>query len=115
VIEMKIAVPSKGENGLRDRVADTFSRAPAFTIVTIQDDKIHDIKVIKNNASEMSQGAGPVAARTLKENGVNVLLSSDIGPGATNILETIGIAIGSASQNEKVKETVDRYLAQLEV
>jgi predicted Fe-Mo cluster-binding NifX family protein len=112
---MKIAVPSKGEKGLRDRVADTFSRAPAFTIVTIQDDEISDVKVVKNKAAEMSQGAGPVAARTLKENGVNVLLSSDIGPGATNILETIGIAIGSASQDEKVKETVDRYLAQLEV
>jgi predicted Fe-Mo cluster-binding NifX family protein len=56
-----------------------------------------------------------VAARTLKENGVNVLLSSDIGPGATNILETIGIAIGGASQDEKVKEIVGRYLAQLEV
>jgi predicted Fe-Mo cluster-binding NifX family protein len=112
---MKIAVPSKGEKGLRDRVADTFSRAPAFTIVTIQDDEITDVKVVKNKAAEMSQGAGPVAARTLKENGVNVLLSSDIGPGATNILETIGIAIGDASKNEKVKETVDRYLAQLEV
>ena len=39
---MKIAVPSKGEKGLRDRVADTFSRAPAFTIVTIRDEEIID-------------------------------------------------------------------------
>jgi len=107
---MKIAVPSKGEKGLRDRVADTFSRAPAFTIVTIQDDEITDVNVIKNKAAEMSQGAGPVAARTLKENQVEVLISGDIGPGATNILETIDIRIGKAEPGAKVKEAVENWV-----
>jgi predicted Fe-Mo cluster-binding NifX family protein len=107
---MKIAVPSKGEKGLRDRVAETFSRAPAFTIVTIQDDEITDVKVVKNKAAEMSQGAGPVAARTLKENQVEVLISGDIGPGATNILETIDIRIEKADPGTKVKEVVENWV-----
>jgi predicted Fe-Mo cluster-binding NifX family protein len=110
---MKIAVPSKGEKGLRDRVADTFSRAPAFTIVTIRDGEIVDVKVIKNKAAEMSQGAGPVAARTLKENQVDVLISGDIGPGATNILETIEIRVEKAEPGAKVKEAVENWVKGL--
>jgi predicted Fe-Mo cluster-binding NifX family protein len=107
---MKIAVPSEGEKGLRDRVADTFSRAPAFTIVTIQEDEITDVKVVKNKAAEMNQGAGPVAARTLKENQVEVLISGDIGPGATNILETIEIRVEKAEPGEKIKQTVENWV-----
>ena len=107
---MKRAVPSKGEKGLRDRVADTFSRAPAFTIVTILDDEISGVEVIKNKAAEMSQGAGPLAARTLKENQVEVLISGDIGPGATNILETIEIRIEKAEPGTKVKEAVENWV-----
>lgn len=110
---MKIAVPSKGEKGLRDRVADTFSRAPAFTIVTIQVDEISDVKVVKNKAAEMRQGAGPVAARMLKENQVNVIISGDIGPGATNILETIEIRIEKAEPGAKVKEVVENWVKSL--
>ncbi len=110
---MKIAVPSKGEKGLRDRVADTFSRAPTFTIVTIREDKILDVKVVKNKAAEMSQGAGPVAARTLKENQVEVLIPGNIGPGATNILETIEIRVEKAEPGAKVKEVVENWVKSL--
>jgi predicted Fe-Mo cluster-binding NifX family protein len=110
---MKIAVPSKGEKGLRDRVADTFSRAHAFTIVTIQDGEISDVKVFKNKAAEMSQGAGPVAARTLKENQVDVIISGDIGPGATNILETIEIRVEKAEPGAKVKQVVENWVKSL--
>ena len=107
---MKIAVPSMGEKGLRDRVADTFSRAPAFTLVTIQEDKITEVNVIKNKAAEMRQGAGPLAARTLKENQVEVLISGDIGPGATNILETIDIRVEKAEPGTKIKEIVENWV-----
>jgi len=110
---MKIAVPTQGDRGLRDRVADTFSRAPYFTLVTVDDGGITGKMVIHNQASEVNQGAGPLAARTLKDNGVDVLLSGEIGPGATNILEAFGIEIGKASKDEKVRDAVDRYLAQL--
>jgi len=109
---MKIAVPTQGDRGLRDRVADTFSRAPYFTLVTVENGSVTDKKVIQNKAAEVAQGAGPLAARTLKDNGVDVLLSGEIGPGATNILEALGIIIGSASIDEKVRDAVDRFLAK---
>ncbi|HEX9916053.1 MAG TPA: NifB/NifX family molybdenum-iron cluster-binding protein [Candidatus Bathyarchaeia archaeon] len=109
---MKIAVPTQGDRGLRDRVADTFSRAPYFTLVTVENGGITGKTVIQNKAAEVAQGAGPLAARTLKDNGVDVLLSGEIGPGATNILEALGIIIGSASIDEKVRDAVDRFLAK---
>lgn len=111
---MKMAVPTQGDRGLRDRVADIFARAPYFTLVTVENGSITDKKVIQNKASEMKQGAGPLAARTLKDNGVDVLLSCEIGPGATSVLETIGIKIGGVTQDEKVKDAVERYLTQLQ-
>jgi predicted Fe-Mo cluster-binding NifX family protein len=115
VIKMKIAVPTQGDKGLRDRVADTFSRAPYFTMVTVENGAITAKKVVKNKASEVKQGAGPLAARTLKDDGIDVLLSDEIGPGAINILEAFGIKIGGASQDEKVRDAVDKYLAKLQV
>jgi len=111
---MKIAVPTQGDKGLRDRVADTFSRAPYFTIVTVENGAIAGKKVVQNKAAEVKQGAGPLAARTLKDAGVNVILSGEIGPGATSILDAFGIRVISASQNEKVRDAVDKCLAKLQ-
>jgi predicted Fe-Mo cluster-binding NifX family protein len=110
---MKIAVPSKGEKGLRDKVDDTFSRAHAFTIITIQNNKIHDVKIVKNKAAGLTQGAGPIAARTLKENNVNMLISGDIGPGATNILETIDIRVEKTDPGQKIKKAVENWVKAL--
>ena len=107
---MKLAVPTKDQKGLKDRVAQTFSRAPTFTLVTVEDGAIKDTEVIKNKAESLGQGAGPLATRTLKEHGVDVLLCGDIGPGASNILETIGIEFCKVDVDEKVKRAVEYYL-----
>jgi predicted Fe-Mo cluster-binding NifX family protein len=108
---MKIAVPTRREKGLRDTVAETFSRAPTYTIVTIKDGGIDEVQVIKNDAAKMAQGAGPIAARRLKENNVNLVLSGDIGPGARNILETIDISIKKVNVGQKVKEAINNYMS----
>jgi len=65
---------------------------------------------VKNRASEMSQGAGPVAARTLKENKVDVVLAGDIGPGARDILETIDIRVEKVEPGLRVKEALEKWV-----
>ena len=107
---MKLAVPTNDQKGLRDRVAQTFSRAPTFTLITVEDGAVKNTEVIKNKAESMEQGAGPLATRTLKEHGVDVLLCGDIGPGASNILETIGIEFCRVEVGEKVKRAVEYWL-----
>ena len=106
---MRIAIPTTGKRKLSNRVADTFSRAPTFTIVTFEDLELKGIEVIENPASAIEQGAGPIAARTIKDHGVDLLISGEMGPGARNILEAFEIKIHKASIGKKVSEIVEDW------
>ena len=112
VNDLKIAVPTKGKKLLNDRVADTFSRAPTFTIVTTQSGKIRETTVINNSAKDLTQGAGPMVASIMKDNSVNVVLSGDIGPGASRILKTIEIEIVDIEQGQKVRQVINNWLEE---
>jgi predicted Fe-Mo cluster-binding NifX family protein len=110
---MKIAFPTEGHRKLSDRVATTFSRAPTFTIVTIEDGKTQDSIVIENQAVSHEQGAGPLAVSTLKDHGVTVLIAGDVGPGASTILDALGIKIYSTEAGKKVKNVLTNWLDQM--
>ena len=109
---LKIAVPTTGNKLLNDRVADTFSRASTFTFVSVQNGKIMEVDLIKNDAQELKQGAGPLVAGIMKENGVELVLSGDIGPGASSILNTIDIKIVKIKSGLKVKNAVNNWLEE---
>jgi len=47
---------------------------------------------------------------TIKENNVDLLLTSEVGPGARNILEALEINIELVEQGKTVKELVKPYL-----
>ena len=107
---MRIAIPTTGKRKLTNKVADTFSRAPNFTIVTIEDNQIKTLDVVHNPGETLDRGAGPLAARLLKENQVDLLLTSELGPGARNILEALEIQIELVEQGNTVKKVVATYL-----
>ena len=107
---MRIAIPTTGKRKLSNRVADTFSRAPTFTIVTIENLEIKDIEVIENTASTMEQGAGPVAAIILRENKVDILISGLLGPGARVILEAFNIKIHDIAFGKKVRDAIEEWI-----
>ena len=107
---MRIAIPTVGKRKLTNKVADTFSRAPSFTIVTLEDKEIKAVEVIDNPALDIEKGAGPIAARTIKDQNVDVLLSGDLGPGAKNILEAFEIKVYPVKTGTKVKEIVEDWL-----
>ena len=112
---MKIAFPTENYRKLSDRIATTFSRAPTFTIVTIEDGKTQDSIVIENQAVSHEQGAGPLAVSTLKDNGVTVLISGDVGPGASTILDALGIKVYSTKAGKKVKNVLADWLDQMDI
>ena len=107
---IRIAIPTTGKRKLTNKVADTFSRAPHFTIVTIEDNQIKKLDVVQNPGETLERGAGPLAARILKEKQVDLLLTSEVGPGAKNILEALEIQINMVEQGNTVKEVVAAYL-----
>ena len=108
---MRIAIPTIGKRKLTNRVSDTFSRAPSFTILNLDGEKITETYVIKNPAAGLEKGAGPIAARTIKDQGTNLLITSEMGPGARNILEAFDIRIHVVPEGKKVKEAVEDWLS----
>ncbi|MBD3171780.1 iron-molybdenum cofactor-binding protein [Candidatus Bathyarchaeota archaeon] len=107
---MRIAIPTEGKRKLSNKVADTFSRTSKFTIVTIKDSKIDSVELISNPGETPERGAGPLAARALKENNVDLVLTGEMGPGAKNILDALNIEIKLVEQGKSVKEVVSPYI-----
>ena len=68
------------------------------------------VEVINNPASAMENGAGPIAARTIKDLNVDVLISGEMGPGARTILETYEIKIYEAAIGKKVSDAIKEWL-----
>lgn len=110
---MRIAIPTRGKRKLANKVAETFSRAPNFTIVTVENDKIKDVMVIDNPGKIPKRGAGPLAASVLKDNRVNLLLTGEMGPGARDILEAFDINIEIVQEGRKVIDVIEPYIASL--
>ncbi len=48
-----------------------------------------------------------MAARIIKDHGIDMLISGEMGPGARTILEAFDIKIHEASVGKKVSEVVD--------
>jgi len=85
--EIKLAVPTEGEKGIKEKVSEVFGRAKTFTIVEIDDVSIHKVEVVENPAVSYKQGAGPIAVKMLVDLGVTVVAAREFGPGASALLE----------------------------
>ncbi len=105
---MRIAIPSKGDRGLRDEVSDVFARAAYFTIIDLQNGDVEDVKVEENIASSLKHGTGPIVAKMLKEKGVEAVLTGELGPGAKTLLELSEIRAIRVTPGVKVKEAIVR-------
>ncbi len=84
---MRIAVPvsAPSKEALMD---DKFGRAQWFLIY---DSDSGQYEVVENPGFEASSGAGPAAVQTLRNHSVDVLLASNIGPKARDLLAMAGI------------------------
>jgi predicted Fe-Mo cluster-binding NifX family protein len=107
---LRIALPTTGHRGVKDRVSQVFSRASTFTIVEIVDGETRSVEVLENEAAGLSQGAGPLAVRTLKDRGVDLVASGDLGPGASTLLETLGIEFISVEPGSRVSQALETAL-----
>jgi len=102
---MRLALPTDGEKGLKDRVCEVFSKAPKITIID-WDGQSHLVEVADNPAINMSQGAGPVATKILKEKRVDVLICGPIGIGVSTILSGYKIQHIRVEPGVKLTEAV---------
>ena len=91
-----------------DAVANVFGRAKTFTIVEVDDEKIISVKVLKNPAISYSHGAGPIAIKTLIDDGVEMVIADELGIGASEILENHNIKYVSAKPGTNVEKAVNK-------
>ena len=83
---MKIAIPTMGEKGYEEFVAEHFGRCPTYTIL---DEKGNIIEIILNTSSHM--GGTGLPPELLQQNGINVLLCRGIGPRAIELCQEFKI------------------------
>jgi len=109
--KLKIAIPTRGRDGLEDTVSEVFGRASTFTIIDIEGKKIKKVEVIQNPAASYKHGAGPVVVKTLTDLGVNTIIASEFGPGVSTLLEHFNMAKVEAKSKTCVAEAIKRFLA----
>jgi predicted Fe-Mo cluster-binding NifX family protein len=87
VEKSRVAVPTKGRGGLDDVVSEVFGRANTFTIVDIEKGTIKNFKVLENPAVSYQHGAGPIVVKMLLDEGVNIVIATEFGPGVLTLLD----------------------------
>jgi predicted Fe-Mo cluster-binding NifX family protein len=110
MVKRRIAVSTDGKNGLEDAVSNVFGRAKTFTIVDADDEKIISVSVLENPALSYAHGAGPIAIKTLIDDGVEVVIANELGVGASEILEQHNIIYIQAKLGTNVKEAIKNAL-----
>jgi predicted Fe-Mo cluster-binding NifX family protein len=112
-LEQKIAIPCFNPGGLEGIVNTRFGRCECFTIISLNDNQIANIKVILNQGFNAMGGAGPMAAQTIANYGVKTVIGANYGPNAANALsrgniETYGYPMGKS--NLKVSDIIQMYV-----
>jgi predicted Fe-Mo cluster-binding NifX family protein len=106
---MLIAVTSSG-NTPESLVSEQFGRCSFFYIVNPETLKY---EAVSNPAVQLKNGAGPKAAETIINKGVQVLLTGHIGDKALDVLKRSSIKIKDGfKETINVREAVKQYLSQ---
>jgi len=111
--ELRVAVPTKSEKGLQDEVAETFGRAKTITVIDLVNGEVKDVRVLQNPAASYRFGAGPIVVKTLADLKVNVVVASELGPGASTLLEDQKIAKVIVKPSMPVSDAIKVAAAQV--
>jgi len=103
---MKIAVMSIGDSK-ESLISDKFGRAP-FIIICDTDKNLYE--VIENSGIQSKHGAGAETAELIIENGIDLLLTKEIGVKAYSVLAKAHIAIQLLTSESTVKGSIKHYL-----
>jgi len=101
---VKVAITSQGDS-LDAQVDLRFGRCPYFIIVDLEGRKI---EAVPNSASGAMGGAGPQAAQTIVDKGVEAVITGNVGPNAFQTLKAANIKIYQGAFGT-VKETLTKY------
>ena len=104
---MKIAISSTGSS-LDHTVHPLFGRCDFFLLVDTDTDAVLPIK---NEFCDAATGAGTGGAQKVIHQGVEAVISGQIGPKAYEALKAAGVALYSAPAGITVREALARFNA----
>ncbi len=85
---MKVCLPTTGMDGLNEMVAQHFGRAPTYTVVDTETNKI---EIIANTGEHM--GGTRLPPEFIAEAGAHIMLCSGLGSRAVGMFEQFGIDV----------------------
>jgi predicted Fe-Mo cluster-binding NifX family protein len=88
---MRIAVPSVSPGGLDAPVENHFGHCAGFTVVSLEEGKVTDVKVLSNNHEGAGSCGAPVGL--LAEEGVKALVVGGIGMRPLELARSKGIGV----------------------
>ncbi|ABO50736.1 Dinitrogenase iron-molybdenum cofactor biosynthesis [Desulforamulus reducens MI-1] len=101
---MKICISSKG--GSTTSVLDPrFGRAAYFILV---DSDTMKTEVIENSAIASGGGAGIASGQLVVDKGVEVVITGNVGPNATKVLEASNVAVFRGVP-ATIEENIEKY------
>lgn len=112
VKKLKIGIATVGEKKLKNKVSETFGRAETYTVIEVRDGKISNVKVLQNPAISYEHGAGPIVAKMLIDEGVELVVAGEIGPGVLSILKHHKVKHTTFMAGASVEEVVKKLLKQ---
>jgi predicted Fe-Mo cluster-binding NifX family protein len=104
---MKIAI-SVDEKDISGIIQPKFGRCNYFLIAEIENEKIKDYNFIENEGTKQAHGAGIKAAEQIANLNVENLITGQLGPNATLILEKVGIVVYEG--RGEIKENINKLI-----
>ena len=103
-LKMKVVISATGKD-IESNIDARFGRAPFFLIV---DTNTNEEKVMANTSRERESGVGVTVGNIVAREGVDAVITSDIGPIAFETFEQCGIKIYQA--NGKIKDAIQQFV-----
>jgi predicted Fe-Mo cluster-binding NifX family protein len=108
--KIRLAVATTAHGGLDDIVSEVFGRANTFTIIDVEDDKAKIVKILENPALSYKHGVGPIVVKMLIDACINIAIGTELGPGASALLEQHNVNYLIAKPGVKVKKSIEEAL-----
>ncbi len=111
--KIRLAVPTKGHDGLEDAVSRAFGKALTFTIIDVEGEEAKNVQVLDSPAASYDYGSGPVVVKTLVDLGVNMVVACELGPGASGLLDHHNVRKILVEPGAKVSDCLAKVLAKM--
>ncbi len=106
---MLVAVPSDAPGGLDATISAHFGHSWAFTLVSVEDGKIGEVKILNNEGHDHGGCMTPV--NFLKDHKADILVAGGMGARPLAGFQKVGIKVYSKEEVSLVKEAVELYMS----